>query len=49
MDLAAKHGIASSSIATILKEEIKAVSVAAGVKTVASQFIFIYSCSCDLQ
>jgi len=51
VDLAAKHGIASSSIATILKEEIKAVSVAAGVKTVASQFIFIfiYSCSCDLQ
>jgi len=35
VDLAAKHGIASSSIATILKkkEEIKA----AGVKTLASQ------------
>jgi 23S rRNA U2552 (ribose-2'-O)-methylase RlmE/FtsJ len=39
VDLAAKHGIASSSIATILKkEEIKAASVAAGVKTLASQF-----------
>jgi len=40
VDLAAKHGIASSSIATILKkkkEEIKAASVAAGVKTLASQ------------
>ena len=39
MDLAAKHGIASSSIAIILKkkEEIKAASVAAGVKTLASQ------------
>jgi hypothetical protein len=39
VDLAAKHGIAASSIATILKkkEEIKAASVAAGVKTLASQ------------
>jgi hypothetical protein len=39
VDLAAKHGVASSSIATILKkkEEIKAASVAAGVKTLASQ------------
>jgi len=39
VDLAPKHGIASSSIATILKkkEEIKAASVAAGVKTLASQ------------
>jgi len=39
VDLAAKHGIASSSIARILKkkEEIKAASVAAGVKTLASQ------------
>ena len=39
VDLAAKRGIASSSIATILKkkEEIKAASVAAGVKTLASQ------------
>jgi hypothetical protein len=38
VDLAAKHGIASSSIATILKkEEIKAGSVAAGMKTLASQ------------
>ena len=39
VDLAANHGIASSSIATILKkkEEIKAASVAAGVKTLASQ------------
>ena len=39
MDLAAKHGIASSSIATVLKnkEEIKIASVAAGVKTLASQ------------
>jgi transposase-like protein len=38
MDLAAKHGIASSSLATILKEEeIKAASVAAGVKTLASR------------
>jgi hypothetical protein len=39
VDLVAKHGIASSSIATILKEEeeIKAASVAAGVKTLASQ------------
>jgi len=38
VDLAAKHGIASSSIATILKkEEIKAASFAAGVKTLASQ------------
>ncbi|XP_072264045.1 tigger transposable element-derived protein 1-like isoform X2 [Pyxicephalus adspersus] len=40
VDLAAKHGIGSSSIATILKkkEEIKAASVAAGVKTLVSQF-----------
>jgi len=39
VDLAAKHGIASSSIATILKkkEEIKAASVVAGVKALASQ------------
>ena len=38
VDLAAKHGIASSSKATILKKgEIKAASVAAGVKTLASQ------------
>ena len=40
VDLAAKHGIASlSSISAILKkkEEIKAASVAAGVKTLVSQ------------
>jgi len=39
VDLAAKHGIASSLIATILKnkEEIKIASVAAGVKSLASQ------------